>query len=45
MKEQGDKYALEADKLLYNGPFVMSEWKHERSYQLKKILIIGIKIL
>lgn len=36
MKEQGDKYALEADKLLYNGPFVMSEWKHERSYQLKK---------
>ena len=36
MKEQGDKYGLEADKLLYNGPFTMSEWKHERSYQLKK---------
>ncbi|SFI04747.1 MULTISPECIES: peptide ABC transporter substrate-binding protein [unclassified Bacillus (in: firmicutes)] len=36
VKEQGDKYSLESDKLLYNGPFVMSEWKHERSYQLKK---------
>ncbi|MEH6852401.1 peptide ABC transporter substrate-binding protein [Bacillus pseudomycoides] len=36
VKEQGDKYALESDKLLYNGPFMMSEWKHERSYQLKK---------
>lgn len=36
VKEQGDKYGLEADKLLYNGPFTMSEWKHERSYQLKK---------
>ncbi|HDR7862312.1 TPA: peptide ABC transporter substrate-binding protein, partial [Bacillus toyonensis] len=36
VKEQGDKYGLEADKLLYNGPFTMSEWKHEQSYQLKK---------
>ena len=36
MKEQGDKYGLEADKLLYNGPFTMSQWKHEQNYQLKK---------
>jgi oligopeptide transport system substrate-binding protein len=36
IKEQGDQYALEADTLLYNGPFVLSEWKHEQSFQLKK---------
>ncbi|KOS28211.1 peptide ABC transporter substrate-binding protein [Bacillus anthracis] len=36
VKEQGDKYGLEADKLFYNGPFVLSEWKHEQSFQLKK---------
>ncbi|MBM7586520.1 oligopeptide transport system substrate-binding protein [Bacillus pakistanensis] len=36
IKEQGDQYALEADTILYNGPFVLSEWKHEQSYQLKK---------
>ncbi len=36
VKEQGDKYGLEADKLVYNGPFTMSQWKHEQNYQLKK---------
>lgn len=36
VKEQGDQHALEADKVLYNGPFTLSEWKHEQSYQLKK---------
>ncbi|MFD3445876.1 peptide ABC transporter substrate-binding protein [Microbacteriaceae bacterium 4G12] len=36
MKAQGDKYALEADKLLYNGPFTMTEWKHEQSWKLQK---------
>ncbi|MBO9128152.1 peptide ABC transporter substrate-binding protein [Bacillus sp. 165] len=34
--EKGDKYALEADSVLYNGPFVMNDWKHEQSYQLTK---------
>ncbi|ANN35495.1 peptide ABC transporter substrate-binding protein [[Bacillus thuringiensis] serovar konkukian] len=34
--EQGNQYALEADKILYNGPFTMDQWKHEQSYQLKK---------
>lgn len=28
------KYATEKDKLVYNGPFVISDWKHEHSYQL-----------
>ncbi|WP_028400008.1 peptide ABC transporter substrate-binding protein [Ectobacillus panaciterrae] len=36
MKAQGDKYALEANTTLYNGPFVMSDWKHEQGWQLKK---------
>ncbi|MEI5906527.1 peptide ABC transporter substrate-binding protein [Bacillus spongiae] len=36
VEAQGEEYALEADKSLYNGPFVLSEWKHEQSYQLKK---------
>ncbi|MFX3623541.1 MAG: peptide ABC transporter substrate-binding protein [Ectobacillus sp.] len=35
-KSQGDKYALEANTTLYNGPFVMSEWKHEQGWTLKK---------
>ncbi|KUP07519.1 peptide ABC transporter substrate-binding protein [Bacillus coahuilensis p1.1.43] len=34
--EQGDQYGLEADTVIYNGPFVLSEWKHEQSFQLKK---------
>ncbi len=34
--EQGDKFGLEANTTLYNGPFVLSEWKHERSFQMKK---------
>ncbi|MEH6852005.1 peptide ABC transporter substrate-binding protein [Bacillus pseudomycoides] len=36
VKEQGQKHGLEANTTLYNGPFVLSEWKHEQSYQLKK---------
>jgi oligopeptide transport system substrate-binding protein len=36
VKSKGDKYALEADTLLYNGPFVLSEWKHNEGWQFKK---------
>ncbi|OJD57736.1 peptide ABC transporter substrate-binding protein [Bacillus sp. N35-10-4] len=36
MKEQGEKFGLEANTTLYNGPFVLNEWKHEQSFQLKK---------
>ncbi|TYR77796.1 peptide ABC transporter substrate-binding protein [Rossellomorea vietnamensis] len=34
--EQGDQYGLEANTSIYNGPFVMSDWKHEQSFQVKK---------
>ncbi|MCM3719110.1 peptide ABC transporter substrate-binding protein [Fictibacillus phosphorivorans] len=36
VKQQGDKYALEANTLLYNGPFVLNEWKHNEGWQYKK---------
>ncbi|MFG6496399.1 peptide ABC transporter substrate-binding protein [Fictibacillus sp. UD] len=36
VKSQGDKYALEANTVLYNGPFVLSEWKHNEGWQFKK---------
>ncbi|MBO1625634.1 peptide ABC transporter substrate-binding protein [Bacillus arachidis] len=35
-KKQGDKYGLEANTTLYNGPFTLSEWKHEASFTMKK---------
>ncbi|PFO82498.1 MULTISPECIES: peptide ABC transporter substrate-binding protein [Bacillus cereus group] len=34
--EKGDKFGLEANTTLYNGPFVLSEWKHETSFQIQK---------
>ncbi|PFE25582.1 peptide ABC transporter substrate-binding protein [Bacillus anthracis] len=36
VKEKADKFGLEADTTLYNGPFVMASWKHEQGWQLKK---------
>ncbi|ENQ3107923.1 oligopeptide transport system substrate-binding protein [Bacillus sp. 491mf] len=36
VKEHGDKYGLEADKMVYNGPFKMSEWKHEQGWKVVK---------
>jgi oligopeptide transport system substrate-binding protein len=33
---QGDKYATEANTLLYNGPFVMTEWSHDQKVVLEK---------
>ena len=36
VKEKGEKFGLEADTTVYNGPFVMSSWKHEQGWQLKK---------
>ncbi|MEN1937842.1 peptide ABC transporter substrate-binding protein [Paenibacillus sp. 102] len=35
-KEKGDKYGLEANTTVYNGPFTLSEWKHEASFTMKK---------
>ncbi|HFU7089052.1 TPA: peptide ABC transporter substrate-binding protein [Bacillus cereus] len=36
VKEKGDKYGLESDTTVYNGPFVLSDWKHEQGWKLKK---------
>ncbi|WP_028782052.1 peptide ABC transporter substrate-binding protein [Thalassobacillus devorans] len=36
VEKQGDKFALEADTILANGPFKMTEWKHEEGWTLEK---------
>lgn len=36
VKKQGDKYGTSVDKTLYSGPFVMSDWKVEDQFSLKK---------
>nr|WP_229722256.1 peptide ABC transporter substrate-binding protein [Priestia taiwanensis] len=36
IKEKGKNYGLEVEHLIYNGPFVLSEWKHEESFTFKK---------
>ena len=36
VEKYGDKYALEANTLVYNGPFILSDWKHNQSFQMKK---------
>ncbi|PRX39320.1 oligopeptide transport system substrate-binding protein [Planifilum fimeticola] len=36
VEKYGDEYAKDADKMVYNGPFVMSEWSHQNSYQFSK---------
>jgi oligopeptide transport system substrate-binding protein len=36
VEAQGDQYALEAGNLLFNGPFILSEWKHDQGWTYKK---------
>jgi oligopeptide transport system substrate-binding protein len=36
VEAQGDQYALEAGNLLFNGPFVLDEWRHEQGWTYKK---------
>ena len=36
VESQGEKFGLEADTTIYNGPFTLSEWKHEESFTLTK---------
>ncbi|KEK22984.1 peptide ABC transporter substrate-binding protein [Bacillus gaemokensis] len=36
VEAQGKNYGLEAANVVYNGPFVLSEWKHDASYKMKK---------
>ncbi|WP_176581219.1 peptide ABC transporter substrate-binding protein [Bacillus thuringiensis] len=33
---KGKQYGLEAEQLIYNGAFTLSNWKHEQGFQLKK---------
>ncbi|MGB8000228.1 MAG: peptide ABC transporter substrate-binding protein [Anaerobacillus sp.] len=35
-EEQGDKFALEADTMIYNGPFVFAEWNHGEGWTYEK---------
>ena len=36
VEEKGSKYGLEPEDMIYNGPFVLSEWKHEQGFKLKR---------
>lgn len=36
VEAQGEKFGLEAENVLSNGPFVMTDWKHENSWTLVK---------
>ncbi|WP_070119517.1 peptide ABC transporter substrate-binding protein [Bacillus marinisedimentorum] len=36
VNEQGSQFALEDDKMLYNGPFVMQDWKQGQGFKLVK---------
>ncbi|PGL70303.1 peptide ABC transporter substrate-binding protein [Bacillus sp. AFS055030] len=36
VKEQGNKYGLEANTTLYNGPYVVSKWEHEAGFTMEK---------
>ncbi|MFD1735485.1 peptide ABC transporter substrate-binding protein [Bacillus salitolerans] len=36
LTSQGDQYSLEVENLIYNGPFTLTEWKHEDGWVLKK---------
>lgn len=36
VREQGKDYALDANTGVYNGPFTLSEWKHDVNFKLSK---------
>ncbi|MFS1513298.1 peptide ABC transporter substrate-binding protein [Chengkuizengella sp. SCS-71B] len=36
VESQGEDYAKEVENLIFNGPFVLSEWKHEEGWTFKK---------
>lgn len=36
VEKYAEKYAADADKMVYNGPFIIKEWKHEQEIVLEK---------
>ncbi len=36
VEKHGEQYATEPDKMIYNGPFVLSKWNHNKDFQYKK---------
>lgn len=36
VKKYGDNYAKDYDKMVFNGPFVLSDWKHNQSWEYTK---------
>lgn len=36
VSKYGAEYAKEPDRLVYNGPFMLTDWQHEASYTMKK---------
>ena len=36
VEAQGEDFALEIENMLFNGPFVMTEWEHEQGWELVK---------
>ncbi|WP_048600600.1 peptide ABC transporter substrate-binding protein [Rubeoparvulum massiliense] len=36
VEANGEKYGTDADKLLYNGPFMLTSWEHNNRLELKK---------
>lgn len=36
VNEEGDDYALEADNLVFNGPYKMTKWDHDQEWILEK---------
>ncbi|MGK7378708.1 peptide ABC transporter substrate-binding protein [Planococcus sp. 1R117A] len=36
VEEQGDQYALEAENILFNGPFILTEWTHDQGWKYEK---------
>ncbi|MCG0276015.1 MAG: peptide ABC transporter substrate-binding protein [Thermosediminibacteraceae bacterium] len=36
VEQYGQEFAADADKMVYNGPFILKEWKHEQELILEK---------
>lgn len=36
VESQGENYGLEFDQVVYNGPFILTDWKHDQGWTYKK---------